>query len=132
MEATTSVPGAIKLMMTLVFIDVTAMILYNYLDTLNDPDIDFLSFDNLITFLFPLAYLAGMIWCIKSHASFTKIIFYIVLAVEVAAFSFIDFESTGFDLYFILSLISIVALLGCIYLVHTEAGKAWFVVKKDS
>ena len=128
MKTTPAIPDAIKLMMVLVFIDVTATMTFFYLDTLYDPDLDFSDIENLISFIFPLFYFAAMVWLIRTHVPITKIIFYIVFALELAAF-IIDFESVGFDIFSILSLASIVALLGCIYIVNTDVGKKWFVIK---
>lgn len=129
MENATSIPVVIKLMIVLVFIDVTAMMLLNYLDTISDPDIDFFTFENFISFIFPLVYLAGMVWFIMRRASITKIIIFIVFALELAAFLSIDFEFSGFDFFAGLSLVSVMTLLGCIYIIHTDTGKRWFVVK---
>jgi hypothetical protein len=125
METTPAIPVAIKLMMVLVFIDVTATMTFFYLDTLYDPDLDFSDIENLISFIFPLFYFIAMVWLIRSHVAITKIIFYIVFALELAAF-IIDFESVAFDIFSILSVTSIVALLGCIYIVHADVGKRWF------
>ena len=128
METSAVVPVTIKLMIVLVFIDVIATMTYFYLDTMNDPDIDFSDIENIISFIFPLFYFAGMVWLIRTHIPITKIIFYIVFALELAAF-IIDLESVDFDVFSFLSLVSIVALLGCIYIVNTEVGKRWFVLK---
>lgn len=128
METSAVVPVAIKSMIILVFIDVIATMTFFYLDTMNDPDIDFSDTENIISFIFPLFYFAGMVWLIRTHIPITKIIFYIVFALELAAF-IIDLESVDFDIFSILSLVSIVALLGCIYIVNTEVGKRWFVLK---
>ena len=130
MKNNTPIPAAIKFMIILVVVDVIAMMLFNYLDAMSDPDIDFYSFENLTAFLFPLVYLGGMIWFIRIHAPMTKIILYVVLAVEITAFIAIDFGLHGLDSLSVLSMISISAILGCIYIAHSSVGKNWFTVIK--
>ena len=125
---TTPVPETIKLMITLVFIDVIATMAFFYLDTMNDPDASFSDIENLISFVFPLFYFAGMVWLIRTHIPITKIIIYIVLALELAAF-IIEFELSGFDVFSTLSLVSIIALLGCVYIIRDDVGKKWFELK---
>ena len=126
METTTSLPVEIKLMIALVFIDVIATLMFFYFDTLSDPDIGFFDIESLVSFIFPPIYLTCMIWLIRSHAPITKIIFYIVFALELASFMFFDFESSGFDIFSMLSLVSTLALFGCIYIIYTDVGKKWF------
>jgi hypothetical protein len=128
METKTILPDVIKLMIILVFIDVIATMTFFYLDTMYDPDSEFSDIENLISFIFPLFYFAGMVWLIRTHIPITKIIFYIVFALELATF-IVDFESAGFDIFSILSFISIIAILGCIYIVNADVGKRWFVMK---
>ena len=129
METTTSVPVVIKLMITLVFIDVIATLMFFYFDTLYDPDIGFFDIESLISFIFPPIYLAGMIWLIRSHAPITKIIFYIIFALELVSFMSFNLESSGFDIFSILSLVSTLVLFGCIYIFYTDVGKKWFEEK---
>ena len=130
MEMSTTLPVAIKSMIILVFIDVAATMTFFYLDTLYDPDLDFSDLEVLISFIFPLFYLTAMIWLIRTHVPITKIIFYIVFALELAALM-IDFEPAEFDVFTMLSSVSVVALIGCIYIINTEIGKKWFIVKTD-
>lgn len=129
METSTAIPVAIKLMMILVFIDVAATMTFFYLDAMYDPEIEFSDVENLISFIFPLFYFAGMVWLIRTHVPITKIIVYIVFALEFAAFM-IDIESVDFDIFSMLSLASIAALLGCIYIIHSDIGKSWFGLNK--
>ena len=128
MEITSSVPVVIKLMIALVFIDVVAMLMFFYFDILSDPDTSFFYIESLVSIIFPPIYFAGMVWLIRSHMPMTKIILYIVFALELASFMTFDFELSGLDIFSILSLVSIFALFGCISLIHTDVGKKWFEV----
>lgn len=129
METSNVIPAAIKLMIVFVFIDVIATMTFFYLDAMYDPEIDFSDVENLISFIFPLFYFAGMVWLIRTHVPITKIIVYIVFALEFAAFM-IDAGSVDFDVFSMLSLASIAALLGCIYIIHADVGKKWFGLNK--
>lgn len=128
MAKITAFPAAIKLMIVLVIIDVIAVLMFSYFDIVSDPDINFLDIDSLITLIFPPFYLAGMVWLIRIHAPITKIVFFIVFALELISFMVINFETSGFDVYSILSLISTLSLFGCIYIMYTDVGKKWFEV----
>ena len=70
-----------------------------------------------------------MVWLIRSHASITKMIIYIVFALELAAFM-IEFGEAGLDIFSILSLMSVLALFGCIYIINGDVGKKWFEVNE--
>ena len=129
METYKAIPVVIKLMMALVFVDAVATMAYFYLDTMSDPDMEFTDIENLISFIFPLFYFAGMVWLIRTHIPITKIIVYVVFALEFAVFISLDFESSGFDIFSMLSLVSVIALLACIQIIHSDVGKRWFVKK---
>lgn len=126
METTTPLPVVIKLMIALVFIDVIATLAFFYFDIIADPDIGFFDVESLTSFVFPSIYLACMIWLIRSHAPITKIIIYIVFALELASFMTFDFELSSFDIFSMLSLVSTLALFACIYILYTDVGKRWF------
>lgn len=128
METFKGLPLVIKLMIVFVFIDVIATMTFFYLDTMNDPEIDFFDIENLLSFIFPIFYFAGMVWLIKTHIPITKIIIYLVFSLEFAAFM-IEVGSVEFDIYSFLSLASIFSLLGCIYIILTDVGKEWFSSK---
>jgi hypothetical protein len=131
MEIIKSFPTAIKLMIILIFIDVIATLMFFYFDTLFDPDIGFFDLESLVSFIIPPIYLAGMIWLIRSHSQITKIIIYIVFALELASFMIFGLEAPGFDIFSILSLVSTLALFGCIYVLNTDVGKKWFAVNEN-
>lgn len=131
MVTTTSLPAVIKLMIALVFIDVIATLMFFYFDITSDPDIGFFDIESLISLIFPPIYLACMIWFIHTHVPITKIIIYIVFALELASFMTFDFESSVFDIFSILSLASTLALFGCICIFYTDVGKKWFEVKNN-
>ena len=38
-------------------------------------------------------------------------------------------EAPGFDIFSILSLVSVLALLGCVQIIHSDTGKKWFLKK---
>ena len=125
MEIIKNLPNTIKLIVVLVFIDVSATMAFFYLDAMYDPDIEFSDIETLVSFIFPLFYFAAMVWLIRTHVPFTKIIFYIVFALESLAFIF-EIESAAFDVFTMLSFVSIVSLLGCIYIINDDVGKRWF------
>ena len=115
-------------MIVLVFVDASATIAFFYFDAMYDPDIEFSDIETLVSFVFPLFYFAAMVWLIRTHVPITKIIFYIVFALELLAFIF-DIESAAFDVFTMLSFVSIASLLGCIYIINDDVGKRWFVTK---
>lgn len=129
METSNTIPAVIKLLMVLIFIDSAATMTFFYFDAMYDPEIELFDIENLVSFIFPLFYFAGMVWLIRARLPITKIILYVVFALEFAAFM-IDIEAASFDIFSMLSLVSIAALLGSIYILHADAGKKWFVVKK--
>ena len=126
METTTSLPVVIKLMITFVFIDVIATMMFFYFDIKSDPELGFFDIESIVSFIFPPIYLACMIWLIRTHAAITRIIIFIVFALELASFMTFDFESSVFDIFSIFSLVSTMALFGCIYILYTDVGKKWF------
>lgn len=128
MEILKNLPNTIKLIIVLVFVDVAATIAFFYFDALYDPDVAFSDLESIISFVFPVFYFAAMVWLIQIHAPITKIIFYLVFAVESVAF-IIDLEAASFDVFSMLSLVSIVALFGCINIANSDFGKKWFEKK---
>lgn len=129
METFKAIPAVIKLMMVFVFIDVAATMTYFYLDAMEDPDVELTDIENLISFIFPLFYFAGMVWLIQTHMPITKIIIYVVFTLELVAFISFGYEAPGFGIFSILSLVSVIALLGCIQIIHSDSGKKWFLKK---
>lgn len=129
MEKMSSLPSAIKLMINLVLIDVIAMLMFFYFDISSDPEVGFFDLESLVSLIFPPIYFAGMVWLIRSHAPITKMIIYIVFALELAAFM-IEFGVDGLDIFSILSLMSVLALFGCIYIINGDTGKKWFEVNE--
>ena len=126
METNTALPAVIKLMIVFVCIDVVATLMFFYFDVVSDPDIGFFDIESIVSFVFPPIYLAAMIWLIRTHVPMTKIIIYIVFALELASFMTFDFGASDFDIFAMLSLLSTLALFGCIYLLYTDVGKKWF------
>lgn len=131
MDTLKSLPVVIKLMIALVFIDAIATLMFFYFDISSDPDAGFYDIESLISLIFPPIYLVAMIWLIRTHAAVTRIIIFIVFALELASFMTFGFESYGFDIFSMLSLASTLALFGCIYVFYTDVGKEWFEAKSN-
>lgn len=125
MDTLKILPTTIKLMIFLVLLDVAATIAFFYFDILYDPDVTFSDIESVISFVFPVFYFIAMVWLIRTHAPITKIIFYVVFALESIAF-IVDLDAASFDMFSMFSFVSIVALVGCINLMHSKTGKKWF------